>query len=431
MSITKAKGNSEVLFACPVVGIGLTARRKEYLSPPTGNPRFDEPTSPLSRIIVEAPYLPRCSDNKTAALIRPVNYAVRYPYMQVNRSGMVSWLVFDLDHDNPLSWEDANLPSPNLIVTNRQNGHSHVFYAIRRVCTTENARSAPIQYMKSIYEAMAARMNADPAYSGPVAKTPGHPWWNTWELHNHEYELGELADSVELPVRIPWGKGPDLGSVAHSRHCLLFEETRFYAYSIVNREREQGTFKSFSRLVEAYAYSKNSFKQRGFTSDLTVSQVKATVKSISRWTWDHYQGNSACNRGVMGLGPNKSLSLPEKQKLAAKRTHKTRQKATESKIRRAYHSIVKSGETVTQMALAKHSGLSRQTIAKYKELLTDLALATTKGALSVVSIEHQERKSADVKYGVYQIPAPGRGDRYLGGDNLKSSHKGLGLIPPD
>lgn len=214
--------------------------------------RCHQPGTAYNRLLSEAPYLPRCSDNKTAALVRPRQYAFRYPYMQVNRPDMVSWLVFDLDHDNPLVWEDENFPAPNFVVTNRKNGHSHLFYAIVPVCTSANARSKPIQFMKAVYEAMAARLGADPAYSGPVAKTPGHPWWSTWEFHGSEYELGELADYVDLVAKSPWSKRPDLDAVSHSRHCLLFEELRFYAYSIVNREKEQGTFQSFSRLLDAH-----------------------------------------------------------------------------------------------------------------------------------------------------------------------------------
>ena len=150
--------------------------------------RFFQGGTALNRVLLEAPYLPRCSDDKTATRIRPREYAIRYPYMQVNRPGMVSWLIFDLDHSNALIWEDAGLPAPNLIVRNRKSGHSHLYYAIPPVCTTESARSKPIAYMKAIYEAFAARLDADTDFhSGPVAKTPGHPWWLTWEIHSHIY----------------------------------------------------------------------------------------------------------------------------------------------------------------------------------------------------------------------------------------------------
>lgn len=278
--------------------------------------RYFQPKTALSRIIAEAPYFTRCSDNKTAARIRPREFAIRYPYMQVNRTGMVSWLIFDLDHNDPLVWESAGLPAPNLVVSNRHNGQSHLFYSIIPVCTSEKARSKPIRYMKAIYEAMATKLNADPAYSGPVAKTPGHPWWRTWEIHSDVYELGELADSLDLPLKPYWGHKENTDAVSHSRHCLLFEELRFFAYSIVAKEREQGSFISFSRQLESFAHSHNAFINRGFAANLTQSQVLATVKSVARWTWDRYTGSLPRNKGVMRL--DNSLSLRERQQKAAK-----------------------------------------------------------------------------------------------------------------
>ncbi|KPX17550.1 Replicase family, partial [Pseudomonas amygdali pv. dendropanacis] len=151
---------------------------------------------------------------------------------------------------------------------------------------TENARAKPIQYMKAIYAAFAARLDADVDYhGGPVAKTPGHPWWETTEFHNHVYELGELASAVELTVK-PWATGPKLDQVSHSRHCILFEQLRYFAYSIVNRERELGSFESFMRSLDAYAYNHNSFLKQGFSENLPLSSIRATVKSVGRWTWD-------------------------------------------------------------------------------------------------------------------------------------------------
>jgi hypothetical protein len=47
--------------------------------------------------------------------------------------------------------------------------------------------------------------------------------------------------------------------MSHSRHCILFEYLRYYAYSIVSREQELGSFSTFTRLLEAYAHNSNSF----------------------------------------------------------------------------------------------------------------------------------------------------------------------------
>lgn len=274
----------------------------------SGYERFFEDGSALSRVLSEAPFYPRASDNKTATLTRPRHLAVRFPYMQINRRDMVSWLIFDLDHANPSIWEDAGLPAPNLIVQNRNSKGAHLYYAIKPVCTSLAARTKPIDYMKAIYSAMATKLRADiDFHSGPVAKTPGHPWWATTELHGHEYELSQLADYIDLPLISPWAKNPNIDLVSHSRHCIMFEWLRHYAYSIVKHEQEHGTFEGFARLLEAFAHNKNSFYGLGFCQNLSQSSLKATVKSVARWTWERYTGSGRCHRGVMRLDPTLSL----------------------------------------------------------------------------------------------------------------------------
>lgn len=388
----------------------------------TPSAHFSEDGTAFNRIVIEAPYLARCSDNKTATLVRPRDYAIRYPYMQINRRGMVSWLIFDLDHTNSLAWDDEGLPPPNLVVRNRNNGHSHLFYAIPPVCTTENARDKPIQYMKAVYAAFALRLKADPDYnSGPVAKTPGHPWWSTSELHNHVYELGELADYVELQVS-PWKTGPELEDLPHSRHCVLFEQLRYFAYSIVNQERERGTLASFSRRLEAFAHNHNKFARNGFSEDLMLSSVRATVRSVARWTWTRYQGSTRCCRGAMAL--DKSLPLAERQSLAAKRTHELRHRSTESKIRAACRGLQERGEKLTQVAIAILAGVSLQTVANYGHVLNEVTRPQTISVLVATSVSKTFSPSStgdqgstpshgialtDVTYGVHQVTAPAGG----------------------
>lgn len=364
--------------------------------------RFFEEGTAFNRILVEAPYLARCSDDKTATLIRPRDLALRFPYMQINRSGMRSWLIFDLDHANSLIWDDAGLPPPNLIVRNRANGHSHLYYAITSVCTTEKARSKPIKYMKAVYAAFADRLKADKEYSsGPVAKTPGHPWWDTSELHNHTYELGELADHVELVVT-PWTTTPKLNEVAYSRHCIMFDQLRYYAYSIVKNERQHGDFARFMRSLEAYAHNHNSFHKYGFTANLPHSSLRATVKSVSRWTWDCYRGDARCHRGAMQL--DSSLPLAERQTLAAKRTHEVRHKATESKIRAACRGLLQRGEPLHRTAIAALAGVTRQTVGTYAHVLEEVSRPTF---VAVLPVDPQHTRPRANLANVLHEPAPG------------------------
>lgn len=382
------------------------------------HPGYFQPVSAMSRVLEEAAYLARCSDNKTAMRVRPREYAIRYPYMQVNRPGRVSWLVFDLDHANSLIWEEHGLPSPNLIVRNRNSGNSHLYYAIAPVCTTEKAREKPIEYMKAVYDSMAALLKADPDYhGGPVAKTPGHPWWLTTELHNHVYELGELAEELDLARPMPlWSKGPDMDAVSHSRHCTLFERVRFYAYSIVNAERADGYFESFYSRVLAQCHNDNRFRTRERYNDLPLSSVRATAKSIARWTWSHYFGRGDYHRGVMEL--DRSLPLEKRQSMAAKRTHSVRKNQTEHKIRRACRQLISSGAALTQTAIAQAAGVSRQTVAKYKSVIAEsqtpsvvpLRTKQTPSPSSACLPASQdsgcEPTDVTVKNAVYQVPAP-------------------------
>lgn len=374
----------------------------EPVSTPKIDSKYLDKKSPLSRLLSEAAYLPYCSHDKTAKQFKPKEYAIKYPYMQVNRPGFVSWLVFDLDHTNSFVWDDELLPEPNMIVSNRENGHSHLFYAITPVCTTENARSHPIAYMKAIVDAMKLRLRADLSYSGPVAKTPGHNWWHTAILHNAVFSLGDLAKHLELENKHQWSDGPNLEANSHSRHMLLFEQTRFYAYSIVEREKEFGAYQGFTQKIHSYAMSKNIFSVQGFSHNLTFNQVKATVKSISRWTWDRYTGTGRCNAGVMQL--DKSLSLQERQKQSAARTHSIIKKASESRIQAACRLLIQKGVKLTQTAIAAASGLSRQTIAKYQHIITSLNETT-----NIFKLRDIQSALKNVKSGTHKITAPLRG----------------------
>jgi hypothetical protein len=373
--------------------------------------RYDTPSTALHRVLAEAAYFPRVSDNKTAALWKPTRYALRWPYMQINRRGFTSWLIFDCDHSDIYLWEKVGLPPPNLIVSSNKDGKInsfHVLYAITPICTTANARSHPIRYMKAIYGEMARLLKADPDYhGGPVCKTPGHPWWRTTELHSHEYSLGELHEYFDIPFEKPqFSKGPELTSLTHSRALTLFEQLRFFAYSVVNNEREQGSFNSFTQRLTHYAEQINDFERRGFRDfktgtrkgNLPASALRYTVRSVSRWTWDHYTGSGRKNRGAMRL--DQALPLPERQRLSAERTHVERTKKTADRVRAACAVLRASGREMTLAAIGKIAGITRQTVANYKHLIKEpkshlvSTVRTPRGA---------GEAPQDVRFGAHQI----------------------------
>jgi len=369
--------------------------------------RYFERGTALNRVLLEAPFLPRCSDDKTATKVRPREYAISYPYMQVNRPGMVSWLVFDLDHRNANVWEDAGLPAPNLIVRNRESGHSHLFYAIEPVCTSDRARAHPIDYMRAIYLEMAQLLRADLNYaSGPVAKTPGHPWWATTELHASVFSLGKLADYLELPTISRRGSRVAFNHDPSSRHCQLFEVLRHYAYSIVDKAKAAGGYEQFVARLEAYSLNSMPRVLReagGAQGDLPWSSIRSTARSVARWTWNRYSGCRRCNRGVMEL--DEGLSLLERQRLSAQRSTELRRKATESKVRAACRRLQADGKALALTAVAHLAGVSRQTVATYKHVLDEVVKAVAVATPDVAS-----GAVVAVKFGAHQVPASrGRG----------------------
>ena len=92
------------------------------------------------------------------------------------------------------------------------------------------------------------------------------------------------------------------------------------------------------------------------------------MKSVARWTWERYTGSGRCHRGVMSLDPR--LSLHERQRLSAERTHRLRHERTEAKIKAACRFLHDRGKhPLTQKAIAEVARLTRQTIANYTPLL--------------------------------------------------------------
>jgi hypothetical protein len=227
------------------------------------------------------PRRPYCSNDPVSGLlVRPVAAALQQRHIQPNPPSEAAWLVFDLDYPGAaLAWEKANLPPPTFTVVNPRNAHAHVFYGlVAPVCLSDAGRNAPIRYAAAIQAAFLVRLCADPGYVGLIAKNPLHDAWRVLSVPKL-YELGELAEYVNLPARLPKRVEVGLG-----RNCTLFETLRSWAYQWVREYKRNGaSLGQWQAAVLGQAETLNNF-----AAPLAFGEVKATAKSVARWTWSRF-----------------------------------------------------------------------------------------------------------------------------------------------
>lgn len=228
------------------------------------------------------PHKPYCTDELGSGLIiRQKKTAIQMPYIQHNPPCFISSLVFDVDtSDAYFSWFDANLPAPSWISKNRQNNHAHIGYMLATpVCTTHNAKQKIIEYTAKIQQAYSLALGADHGYSGLITKNPCHNTWENYIFDVQPYELGYLADFVELQEL-----KTDLKEVSGlGRNCMMFDTVRFWAYEAIRAFISGSTDSWYAEVLKVSINANGAFLE-----PLPYSEVKATAKSIARWVWRNH-----------------------------------------------------------------------------------------------------------------------------------------------
>lgn len=227
-----------------------------------------------------APRRPYCAIEKNAARVRPQLVALSAPYLQLNPPAHCAWLLLDIDRrDAASAWLDAGLPPPTYVAINRENAHAHMGYALAApVCTTDAARLAPLRYLAAIEYAYTARVGADFAFAGPLAKNPLHPLWEVWEPANAPtYELGLLAEFVDLPAKLP-PMAAGLG-----RNCDLFDGLRLWAYGTVRQFWRPGGEEAWREAVRRQAEALNTS-----AIPLGAAEVASIARSVARYVWRRF-----------------------------------------------------------------------------------------------------------------------------------------------
>lgn len=228
------------------------------------------------------PKKPYCSNDLSyGVLIRPLSTAIKMRHIQHNKPTSVSCLVLDLD--TPFFWqllENKVLPAPNLVAFNPENHHCHLYYNLRTpVYKCLAARQKPLRYLAAIQYALCRDWGADSAYSGLISKNPVHMDWKTIQLRAEAWDLGELADWLDLPSKLP----RKAQSVGLGRNCTLFDMLRYWAYDSVLEYRISSNYKTWHQDVLSAAEGFNSFPE-----PLQHNEVKNTANSVAKWVWKNY-----------------------------------------------------------------------------------------------------------------------------------------------
>lgn len=211
--------------------------------------------------------------------------AVRKRFLQPNDDFNLSWLVYDVDRPTAtLDWLDRKAPPPNIIATNRDNGHAHLFYGLEvPVWRQYGAKDKAFRYAAAVDVALTRQLDADPGFAKLLAKNPlREDSWLVQTFQQYSYDLPWLADWLDLePYRDQRRRLPPVGL---GRNCSLFDFSRHWAYRAVRRGPWLGGLDGFRWAVEGAACSYNAEE---FPRPLPESEVRATAKSVAKWTWTH------------------------------------------------------------------------------------------------------------------------------------------------
>lgn len=236
--------------------------------------------------ISQMPFKPYCSNNLDYGLtIRKREKALEMLYIQANQPAIQTCLLFDIDKENSFyTFEEAGLPVPQFITKSPDSGRCHYGYILRTgVCKTQQARLKPLKYAAAVEIGMAEALGSDRGYVGLVTKNPLNSHWSPYWSGADLYDLDFLADCVDLTTSNQTEKSENYGL---GRNVNLFENLRFYAYKHVLSFKKSSNFDLFLAELERQAININTVCNVG--NLLPYNEVKATVKSICRWTWKNF-----------------------------------------------------------------------------------------------------------------------------------------------
>lgn len=256
------------------------------------------------------PKKPYYSKNKnTGLMIAPKDIAIKNPYIQFNSPFIKNCMVFDIDKsDSSTIFIDVGL-TPNFMIVNKKNGHSHYYYLLKNgVYFSKNSRKDIQVWYENIYKSLCQRLDADVSFCGLIAKNPFYECdnWKTLTLTEHLYTLDELSKHCDFDLleKTNPNKFSDLG-----RNCSLFDCLRFFAYKEIRKT--SFNYKAFWDSCERFIKAAN----KNFKNPLSFNEIKHILKSVCKWVYNRF---SAIGFSNYQRQANRKSQLVRKEKAARK-----------------------------------------------------------------------------------------------------------------
>lgn len=283
-------------------------------------------------------------------------------YIQYDPKHYSQALVFDIDRD--MSFEaasESNVLQPSFITHSKNNnGHAHFVYLLKTpIATHDHANFSPVRFAASIQRAYTRRLHADKGYACLITKNPA-----THDIIDFDrmFDLDEMDAWLDFSDKAPEYKNEHVQGLG--RNCTMFDTVRVTAY------REVCAFADYEKF-HSWCFEQCCKINASFVNPLSISEPRATGKSIATWTWkNRYDlSNSNENRGVMMLDMMEDLSAKERQVAGALYTAKVKRDNSLSKIQAAYEMLKLAGKKPTQANVVNVTRLGIATVKRHwKEL---------------------------------------------------------------
>lgn len=213
---------------------------------------------------------------------------------------------------------------------------------------------------------MSQILGGDQAYTNLITKNPFHKSFRSTFISLDPYSLDDLAK----PAIRAFGKLKSRHEIKAKatgigRNEDLFETLRHWAYRAVHEFRENSNYVGWFNEVTAQAAGINC----QFNPPLPDNEVRHTVKSVADWVWTRYFGSGGKRRGIMNLeNAGVDLELTDKQSMGAQFAAKVKVDANRNKIINAIGILTGQGQRITKAAVARLTGLHRNTLTNYQDL---------------------------------------------------------------